>query len=88
MERFNWSGASNGKGQSVKLRRLKLSMAGSEDQWKLLCVGKGLPCLQIRGESVTKALRPPLDVLSRNAKFPQFSGPFRATEQRAAFASR
>ena len=24
--------------------------------------------------SVTKALQPPLDVLSRNAKFPQFSG--------------
>ena len=36
--------------------------------------GKGLPCLQIHVGSVTKALQPPLDVLSRNAKFPQFSG--------------
>ena len=43
-------------------------MAGSEDEWKLLCV------VQIRVGSVTKALQPPLDVLSRNAKFPQFSG--------------
>ena len=36
--------------------------------------GKGLPCLQRRVGSVTKALQPPLDVLSRSAKFPQFSG--------------
>ena len=36
--------------------------------------GKGLPCLQICVESVTKALQPLLDGLSRNAKFPQFSG--------------
>ena len=43
-------------------------MAGSEDEWKLVCV------VQIHVGSVTKALQPPLDVLSRNAKFPQFSG--------------
>ena len=36
--------------------------------------GKGLPCLQIRVGSVTKALQPPLDALLQNAKFPQFSG--------------
>ena len=36
--------------------------------------GKGLPCLQIRVGSITKSLQPPLDVLSRNAKLPQFSG--------------
>ena len=42
-------------------------MAGFEDEWK------GLPCVQIRVGSVTKALQPLLDVLSRNAKFP-FSG--------------
>ena len=35
---------------------------------------KGLPCLQIHVGSVTKALQTPLDVLSRNARFPQFSG--------------
>ena len=34
---------------------------------------KGLPCLQIRVGSVTKALQSPLDVFSWNAKFP-FSG--------------
>ena len=39
-----------------------------------LVYGKGLPCLQIRVGSVTKALQPLLDVLLWNAKFPQFSG--------------
>ena len=39
-----------------------------------LVYGKRLPCLQIRVGSVTKALQPPLDVLSQNAKFPQFNG--------------
>ena len=29
--------------------------------------GKGLPCLHVRVGSVTKALQPPLDVLSRSA---------------------
>ena len=42
-------------------------MAGFEDEWK------GLPCVQIHVGSVTKPLQPPLDVLSRNAKF-SFSG--------------
>ena len=46
--------------------QINLSTAGSDDEWK------ELPCLQIRVESVTKAHQPPLNVLSRNAKFPQF----------------
>ena len=50
-------------------------MAGSEDEWKgALVRGKGLTCLQICVGSVTKALQPPLDVLSRNDQVPQFSG--------------
>ena len=53
---------------------MKLSVAGSEDEWKLLCVVRGLTCPQIHVGSVTKALQPLLDVLSQNAKFPQFSG--------------
>ena len=48
-------------------------MAGSEDQWKLLCVGRGYHVYrEIRVGSVTKALQPPLDILSRNANFLQF----------------
>ena len=50
-------------------------MAGSENEWKgALVRGKGLTCLQICVGSVTKALQPPLDVLSRNDQVPQFSG--------------
>ena len=47
--------------------------------------GKELPCLQIRVRSVTKALQQPLDVLSRNAKFPQFRGTNYVVQNNALF---
>ena len=48
---------------------------GRLQRWvEALVCDKGLPCLQIRVGSVTKALQSPLDVFSWNAKFPQFSG--------------
>ena len=51
----------------------ELSMAGSGDVWKLLCVVKGSLRDALFEVTVTKSIQPPLDVSSRNAELP-FSG--------------
>ena len=62
-----------GKDSPVKLQ-IEVINGRLRKSVEALVRGKGLPCLQIRVGSVTKALQPPLDVFSRNAEFVSLVG--------------